>query len=129
MWENPGLDWLLAEFRLLVNESIRIALRADILSRARLARAACTDLRPRRAPPRRPRRFALGPRIPHRGPGEDYRGRAEGGPATVRASGRDRLRHERGLPRWGPSIGRFFEAPPSALRRRATGPSSPLPTP
>jgi putative transposase len=34
------LEWLLAEFRLLVNESIRIALREDIRSRARLARAA-----------------------------------------------------------------------------------------
>jgi len=34
------LNWLLGEFRLLVNESIRIALREDIRSRARLARAA-----------------------------------------------------------------------------------------
>src|SRR5256712_2865425 len=40
----PPLDWLLAEFRLLVNESIRIALREDIRSRARLARAAYQDL-------------------------------------------------------------------------------------
>jgi len=39
-WDAPPLDWLLAEFRLLVNESIRIALREDIRSRARLARAA-----------------------------------------------------------------------------------------
>jgi len=37
---RPPLDWLLSEFRLLVNESIRIALREDIRSRARLARAA-----------------------------------------------------------------------------------------
>ena len=34
------MNWLLGEFRLLVNESIRIALREDIRSRARLARAA-----------------------------------------------------------------------------------------
>ena len=39
-WDAPPLDWLLAEFRLLVNESIRIALREDIRSRARLVRAA-----------------------------------------------------------------------------------------
>ncbi len=39
-WNAPPLDWLLSEFRLLVNESIRIALREDIRSRARLARAA-----------------------------------------------------------------------------------------
>ena len=39
-WEAPPLDWLLAEFRLLVNKSIRIALREDIRSRVRLARAA-----------------------------------------------------------------------------------------
>jgi putative transposase len=39
-WRNPALDWLLSEFRLLVNESIRIAIREDIRSRARLARAA-----------------------------------------------------------------------------------------
>ena len=39
-WDAPALDWLLCEFRLLVNESIRIALREDIQSRARLARAA-----------------------------------------------------------------------------------------
>src|SRR2546426_1131598 len=43
-WDAPPLDWLLAEFRLLVNESIRIALREDIRSRARLARAAYQDL-------------------------------------------------------------------------------------
>ncbi|HYV08197.1 MAG TPA: transposase, partial [Thermoplasmata archaeon] len=40
LWDAPALDWLLAEFRLLVNESIRIALLEDIRSRARLARAA-----------------------------------------------------------------------------------------
>ncbi|HLB68949.1 MAG TPA: RNA-guided endonuclease TnpB family protein [Thermoplasmata archaeon] len=39
-WRSPSLNWLLGEFRLLVNESIRIALREDIRSRARLARAA-----------------------------------------------------------------------------------------
>jgi len=39
-WDAPALKWLLAEFRLLVNESIRIALQEDIRSRARLARAA-----------------------------------------------------------------------------------------
>ncbi len=39
-WDAPQLDWLLFEFRLLVNESIKIALREDIRSRTRLARAA-----------------------------------------------------------------------------------------
>ncbi len=48
-WEDPGLDWLLAEFRLLVNESIRIALKGDLRSRARLARAAYKDLSARHA--------------------------------------------------------------------------------
>src|SRR6266511_5323144 len=43
-WEDPRLDWVLAEFRLLVNESIRIALQGDHRSRARLARAAYGDL-------------------------------------------------------------------------------------
>ncbi len=43
-WDAPPLDWLLSEFRLLVNESIRIALREDIRSRARLARAAYQGL-------------------------------------------------------------------------------------
>src|SRR3989454_1855977 len=47
--EDPGLGWLLAEFRLLVNESIRIALREDIRSRARLTRAAYADLSARHA--------------------------------------------------------------------------------
>ena len=44
MSEDPRLEWLLAEFRLLVNESIRIALRDDIRSRARLTRVAYIDL-------------------------------------------------------------------------------------
>ena len=48
-WEDPHLGWLLAEFRLLVNESIRIALQADIRSRARLTRAAYGDLSERHA--------------------------------------------------------------------------------
>ncbi|TLZ68146.1 MAG: IS200/IS605 family element transposase accessory protein TnpB [Methanobacteriota archaeon] len=39
-WDAPPLEWLLSEFRLLVNESIRIALREDIRSRTRLARTA-----------------------------------------------------------------------------------------
>ena len=43
-WEDSRLGWLLAEFRLLVNESIRIALSEDIRSRARLTRAAYKDL-------------------------------------------------------------------------------------
>ncbi len=43
-WQNPALDWLLSEFRLLVNESIRIAMREDIRSRARLVRAAYKTL-------------------------------------------------------------------------------------
>ena len=47
--KDPRLGWLLAEFRLLVNESIRIALREDIRSRARLTRAAYTELSARHA--------------------------------------------------------------------------------
>jgi putative transposase len=43
-WQNSQLDWLLTEFRLLVNESIRIALKEDIRSRARLTRTAYQDL-------------------------------------------------------------------------------------
>ena len=43
-WDAPRLDWLLAEFRLLVNESIRIALKTDIRSRARLTRIAYREL-------------------------------------------------------------------------------------
>jgi len=48
-WDDPRLNWLLAEFRVLVNESIRIALREDIRCRARLTRAAYTDLSERHA--------------------------------------------------------------------------------
>ncbi len=44
LWRSPPLDWLLSEFRLLVNESIRIALKADIRSRARLVQAAYHSL-------------------------------------------------------------------------------------
>ena len=43
-WQSPSLDWVLSEFRLLVNESIRIALREDIRSRARLAQIAYQGL-------------------------------------------------------------------------------------
>jgi putative transposase len=43
-WRDSNLDWLLSEFRLLVNKSIRVALSLDIRSRARLARAAYKDL-------------------------------------------------------------------------------------
>ncbi len=43
-WDDPRLGWLLAEFRLLVNESIRIALQGEHRSRARLTRAAYGDL-------------------------------------------------------------------------------------
>jgi putative transposase len=43
-WDAPSLKWLLAEFRLLVNESIRIALKNDIRSRIRLQSAAYQDL-------------------------------------------------------------------------------------
>src|SRR3990172_1377474 len=38
--EDARLDWLLKEFRLLVNRSIRIALAQDIRSRARLTKVA-----------------------------------------------------------------------------------------
>src|SRR2546422_3666102 len=48
-WDARPLDWLLAEFRLLVNESIRIALSEDIRSRARLTRAAYKNLSARYA--------------------------------------------------------------------------------
>ncbi len=48
-WDARPLDWLLAEFRLLVNESIRIALSEDIRSRARLTRAAYKNLSERYA--------------------------------------------------------------------------------
>jgi len=43
-WQEPQLAWLLAEFRLIVNESIRAALKEEIRSRVRLARAAYADL-------------------------------------------------------------------------------------
>ena len=43
-WDAPSLDWLLSEFRLLVNESIRIALKAEIRSRTRLTQVAYSDL-------------------------------------------------------------------------------------
>jgi putative transposase len=43
-WADPRLDWVLAEFRLLCNESIRVALQGDHRSRARLTRAAYKDL-------------------------------------------------------------------------------------
>ena len=48
-WKDPRLAWLLAEFRLLVNESIRIALRENMRSRAGLTRAAYEDLSARHA--------------------------------------------------------------------------------
>ncbi len=41
---DPRLRWVLAEFRLLVNESIRIAVRHDIRSRKRLTQIAYADL-------------------------------------------------------------------------------------
>src|SRR5437899_7832061 len=43
-WDAPPLDWLLSEFRVLVNEAIRIALHQDLGSLARLVRAAYRDL-------------------------------------------------------------------------------------
>ena len=43
-WKDARLEWLLKEFRLIVNRSIRVALRGDLRSRVRLARAAYTDL-------------------------------------------------------------------------------------
>ncbi len=48
-WDALSLDWFLAEFRLLVNESIRIGLKSDIRSRARLTRAAYGELSARHA--------------------------------------------------------------------------------
>ncbi len=42
--DDPRLYWLFREFRLLVNESIRIAQREGIRSRARLSQAAYSDL-------------------------------------------------------------------------------------
>ncbi len=43
-WQDARLEWLLKEFRLIVNKSIRIALQGDLRSRARLARTAYADL-------------------------------------------------------------------------------------
>ncbi len=43
-WTDSRLDWLLREFRLIVNKSIRIASRYDIRSRLRLAREAYAEL-------------------------------------------------------------------------------------
>ena len=40
----PPVRWLLGEFRLLVNRSIRIALREDLRSRSRLANVAYRTL-------------------------------------------------------------------------------------
>ena len=48
-WDDPSLKWLLAEFRLLVNESIRAALQGNHQSRARLVWAAYRDLSARHA--------------------------------------------------------------------------------
>jgi putative transposase len=48
-WDDPRLKWLLSEFRLLVNESIRAALQGDHRSRARLTQAAYRDLSARHA--------------------------------------------------------------------------------
>ena len=48
-WREPRLDWLLSEFRLLVNESIRVAVKDGIRSRALLARACYRDLSARHA--------------------------------------------------------------------------------
>ena len=42
--QDARLAWLLTEFRLLVNKSIRIASQQDIRSRARLASVAYADL-------------------------------------------------------------------------------------
>ena len=43
-WGDARLHWLLQEFRLIVNKSIRVALRGDLRSRVRLARASYADL-------------------------------------------------------------------------------------
>ncbi len=43
-WGDARLHWLLKEFRLIVNKSIRVALRGDLRSRVRLARASYADL-------------------------------------------------------------------------------------
>jgi len=43
-WQDPKLEWLLKEFRLIVNKSIRIAVRGNVRSRSRLAMLAYKDL-------------------------------------------------------------------------------------
>ena len=43
-WQDTRLEWLLKEFRLIVNKSIRVAIRGDLRSRVRLARASYADL-------------------------------------------------------------------------------------
>jgi putative transposase len=43
-WNEHNLEWLLTEFRLIVNEAIRVALKEDARSHIRLARAAYADL-------------------------------------------------------------------------------------
>ena len=42
--DEPSLEWLLKEFRLIVNRSIRIAFLLDIRSRTRLANVAYSML-------------------------------------------------------------------------------------
>src|SRR2546426_1808649 len=82
-----------------------------------------------RVAPLDPRRLIVGPRIPHGCPGEGYRRPEEGGGEAVRAPRRDRLGHERRFPRRGSCIGPFGGAPPRAVRRCASHPGDPLPTP
>ncbi len=43
-WRDARLDWLLKEFRLVVNKSIRFALNGDIRSRYRLVQASYANL-------------------------------------------------------------------------------------
>ena len=43
-WNERHLEWLLTEFRLIVNEAIRAALKEDVRSHMRLARAVYADL-------------------------------------------------------------------------------------
>ncbi len=43
-WTDARLEWLLKEFRLITNKSIRVAFRGDIRSRARLSEVSYTDL-------------------------------------------------------------------------------------
>src|SRR5437879_4966665 len=82
-----------------------------------------------RVAPLDPRRLVVGPRIPHSCPGEGYRRPEEGGAEAARAPRRDRLGHERRFPRWGSGIGRFGGAASRIVRRRASHPGDPLPTP